>query len=117
MAAAISVAWVSSAKCPVSKKRTVAFGMSRLNASAPGGRKNGSFLPHTASRGGLCVAEILLEGRIERDIALVVAEQVELHVGRRRAGRGRNCRANSRPATRSSGRARRAYIARRSSPA
>ena len=30
MAAAISAAWVSSAKCPVSKKRTTASGMSRL---------------------------------------------------------------------------------------
>ena len=55
MAAAISAAWVSSAKWPVSKKRTTASGMSRLNASAPGGRKNGSFLPHTARKGGLWV--------------------------------------------------------------
>src|ERR1700723_3861407 len=47
IASPISRAWVSSAKWPVSKKRTVAPGMSRLNASAPGGRKNGSFLPHT----------------------------------------------------------------------
>jgi hypothetical protein len=77
MAAAISEACVSSAKCPASKKRTIAFGMSRLNASAPGGRKNGSFLPHAASSGGL----LLLEGRIECDVALVVAEQVQLHVG------------------------------------
>ena len=81
MAAAISGACVSSAKCPVSKKRTVAFGMSRLNASAPGGRKNGSFLPHTASKRRLMGPEILLESRIERDVALVVAEQVELHLG------------------------------------
>jgi len=43
---------VSSAKWPVSKKRTSAFDMSRLNASAPAGRKNGSFLPHTARNGG-----------------------------------------------------------------
>src|ERR1700693_981197 len=55
MVDAISAAWVSSAKCPVSKKRTTAFGMSRLNASAPCGRKNGSFLPHTARNGGLYV--------------------------------------------------------------
>src|SRR5262249_51114110 len=34
MAAAISAAWVSSAKCPVSKKCTTASGMSRLNAHA-----------------------------------------------------------------------------------
>jgi hypothetical protein len=53
MAAAISAACVSSAKCPVSKKRTSASGISRLNASAPCGRKNGSFLPHTARNGGL----------------------------------------------------------------
>ena len=81
MAAAISAACVSSAKCPVSKKRTTAPGMSRLNASAPGGRKNGSFLPHSRQEGRLMGAEILLEGRIERDVALVVAEQVELHLG------------------------------------
>jgi hypothetical protein len=43
MAVAISEAWVSNAKCPVSKKRTTASGISLLNASAPGGRKNGSF--------------------------------------------------------------------------
>src|ERR1700758_4137029 len=55
MAEAISLQWVSSAKWPVSKKRTCAFGMSRLNASAPAGRKNGSFLPHTAKNRGLCV--------------------------------------------------------------
>ena len=55
IAAAISAACVSSAKWPVSKKRTTASGMSRLNASAPGGRKNGSFLPHTARNGGLWV--------------------------------------------------------------
>src|SRR5262249_49514848 len=54
IAAAISAACVSSAKCPVSRKRTTAAGMSRLKASAPAGRKNGSFLPHTAKSGGLC---------------------------------------------------------------
>src|SRR5262245_30723334 len=52
IAAATSSACVSSAKWPVSKKRTTAPGMSRLNASAPGGRKNGSFLPQTARSGG-----------------------------------------------------------------
>src|ERR1700749_636860 len=51
---AISLACVSTAKCPVSRKRTTAEGISRLNAAAPGGRKNGSFLPHTARSGGLC---------------------------------------------------------------
>ncbi len=53
MAVAISAACVSNAKCPVLKKRTTASGMSRLNASAPCGRKNGSFSPHTARKGGL----------------------------------------------------------------
>src|SRR5215467_14874966 len=52
---AISLACVSKAKWPVSKKRTTARGLSRLKASAPGGKKNGSFLPHTAKSGGLCV--------------------------------------------------------------
>src|SRR5215471_4900883 len=55
IAAAISLACVSSAKWPVSKKRTTASGMSRVNASAPAGRKNGSLRPHTARNGGLCV--------------------------------------------------------------
>src|SRR5262249_28704704 len=55
IAAAISLAWVSSAKCPVPKNWTIAPGMSRLTASAPRGRKKGSFLPHTASKRGLCV--------------------------------------------------------------
>src|SRR5215471_15985762 len=52
---AISPACVSSAKWPVSKKRMTAPGISRLNASAPGGRKNGSFLPHAARKSGLCL--------------------------------------------------------------
>jgi hypothetical protein len=55
MLSAISRACVSSAKWPVSKKRTTALGISRLNASAPDGRKNGSFLPHAAKNGGLCL--------------------------------------------------------------
>src|SRR5262245_52727533 len=55
IAAAISSQCVSRAKWPVSKKRTSAAGMSRLNASAPGGRKNGSFLPQAARNGGLCL--------------------------------------------------------------
>ena len=42
MLSAISRACVSKAKWPVSKKRTTALGLSRLNASAPGGKKNGS---------------------------------------------------------------------------
>ena len=53
MASPISPAWVSKAKCPVSKKWISAPGMSRRYASAPGGRKNGHLLfPHTANKGG-----------------------------------------------------------------
>ena len=37
-------------------------------------------------QGRLMGPEILLEGRIERDVALVVAEQVELHLGRAAPG-------------------------------
>ena len=33
----------------------------------------------------LVLAELVLEGRIERDVALVVAKQIELHVVRARA--------------------------------
>src|SRR6516164_2750443 len=51
IAAAISSQYVSRAKWPVSKKRTSAPGMSRLNASAPPGKKNGSFFPQTAKNG------------------------------------------------------------------
>ena len=40
ISAAISVACVSSAKCPVSSKCTSALGLSRLYACAPAGRKN-----------------------------------------------------------------------------
>ena len=78
MLSAISRACVSSAKCPVSKKRTSASGISRLNASAPGGRKNGSFLPQTAKKRRLVLSKIGLEFWIQRDVALVVAEEVEL---------------------------------------
>src|ERR1700733_10354955 len=74
MAAAISAACVSGAKCLASKKRTVAFGMSRLNASAPPAGRMGRFCP-------MRPVGILPEGRIARDAALVVAEQVELHLG------------------------------------
>ena len=52
IASAISLTWVSSAKWPVGTKRMSASGISRLNASAPAGRKNGSLLPQTASSGG-----------------------------------------------------------------
>jgi GAF domain len=54
MVAPISRAWVSSAKWPVSNKWTSACGVSRRNASAPAGRKNGSCRPQTASTGGQC---------------------------------------------------------------
>ena len=85
MAAATSGACVSGAKCLVSKKRTVAFAMSRLNTSALAGRKNGSFLPPQCRQQGRRMGpEILLEGRIERDVALIVGH-VELHLGMREA--------------------------------
>ena len=84
MAAATSGACVSGAKCLVSKKRTVAFAMSRLNTSALAGRKNGSFLPPMRQQGRRMGPEILLEGRIERDVALIVGH-VELHLGMREA--------------------------------
>lgn len=55
MASAMTAACVSRAKCPVSRNRTWASGMSRRNASAPAGRKNGSFRPQIASSRGRCV--------------------------------------------------------------
>src|SRR5262249_52840611 len=55
MAAAISAAWVSSAKWPGANKRTTAAGMSRLKASAPAGRKKGSLRPQVARTGGRSV--------------------------------------------------------------
>jgi hypothetical protein len=48
ISSAIGLTWVSSAKCPVSRKTMRAFGMSRLKASAPGGMKNRSFFPQIA---------------------------------------------------------------------
>ena len=55
IADAISSTLVSSAKCPESRNSTAALGTSRLNASAPGGMKKLSFLPHMASNGGRCI--------------------------------------------------------------
>src|SRR5262245_26677837 len=52
MIAAISGPRLSKAKCPASSKWISACGLSRLNACAPAGRKNGSFFPHTARSGG-----------------------------------------------------------------
>ena len=52
IASATSSTCVSSAKWPVSKNFTVAFGLSLLKALAPGGIKNGSFFPQIASNGG-----------------------------------------------------------------
>src|SRR5215469_2649863 len=74
IAAAISSQCVSRATRPVSKNRTSASGMSRLNASAPAGRKSGSFLPHTCQKRRLVLAKMGLEFGIQRDAALVVAE-------------------------------------------
>ena len=117
MAAAISAACVSSAKWPVSKKRTTASGMSRLNASAPGGRKNGSFLPHTAKKRRL-VACGNTSGRSGRARRCSCSRRTGRAAARpRRAGSGRSYRASSRPARPPSRRGRRACIARRSSRA
>ncbi len=52
MTAAISTTCVSNAKWPVSRNSTRAAGMSRRKASAPAGRKNGSFFPQIARNGG-----------------------------------------------------------------
>ena len=52
IASPISRPCVSMAKWPESTKRTSALPLSRLKASAPAGRKNGSLLPHIASVGG-----------------------------------------------------------------
>jgi hypothetical protein len=78
MIAAISGPWLSSAKWPASRRWTSVSGLSRLKASAPAGRKNGSFLPQTARSAGPPGADIFLEFGIQRDVALVVAEQIEL---------------------------------------
>ena len=59
--------------------------------------------------------EVLLEGRVERHVALVISEQVELHSRRRRAGPGSSYRESSRQERRPSRRERRACTARPSS--
>ena len=61
------------------EKPNVRIRNSRLNASAPAGRKNGSLLPHTARNFGLFVRKYVLECRIKRDVALVIAEQIQLN--------------------------------------
>ncbi len=50
---AISSVFSSSAKWPASNRWISASGRSRLNASAPGAVKEGSFAPHATSVGGL----------------------------------------------------------------
>ncbi len=110
-------AWVSSAKWPVSKKRSPASGMSRLKASAPGGEEEGVVRAPDRQERRLVGAEIGLECRIERDVALVVAEEVELNLVRARARQIVVVERRSRPATPASGRARRGCTARRSSGA
>src|SRR5690242_7293563 len=76
--AAISRAWVSSAKWPVSSNRTSALRLWRLNASAPDGRKKRIVLaPHREQRRSVR-AEVFVELRVPRDIAGVIEEQVEL---------------------------------------
>ena len=80
MAAAISAACVSSAKWPVSKKRTTASGMSRSERLGARRQEERIVLAPHRQEGRLVGSEILLEGRVERDVALVVAEQVELQL-------------------------------------
>ena len=80
MASAISAACVSSAKWPVSKKRTVGVRDVAPEGFGAGRQEERIVLaPHRQER-RLVGAEIVLEGRIERDVALVVAEQIELHL-------------------------------------
>ena len=81
------MASVSKAKCPVSKKWTMASGISRVNASAAGRQKERIVLPPRCQEGRLVGEEITLKGRVERDVALVVPKQVELHLVGARAGR------------------------------
>src|ERR1700730_2016248 len=77
MLSAISRECVSRAKWPVSKNWTTVRGLSRLNASAPAGRKNGSFLPQTAKVGGLWVRKYCWNDGYSATL-LLFAEQVEL---------------------------------------
>jgi hypothetical protein len=66
------------------EEATVAFAMSRLNTSpSPAGRM-GRFCPQCRQQRRRMGPEILLEGRIERDVALIVGH-VELHLGMREA--------------------------------
>jgi hypothetical protein len=60
-------------------------------------------------------AEVFLEGRVQRDIALIVAKKVELDLIRRRAGRSKSCPVNSRQEKRRSCQTRRACTATESS--
>jgi hypothetical protein len=77
IAAAISSQCVSRAKWPVSKKRTSASGMSRLSLGALRQEERVVLAPSRQKR-RLVVAKISLEFGIQRDVVLVVAEEVEL---------------------------------------
>src|SRR6266446_552651 len=78
IAAAISAACVSKAKWPVSRKRTAASGMSRLNALGAGRQEERIVPAPHREEWRLVGAEVPLKSRVERDVALVVAEQVQL---------------------------------------
>jgi hypothetical protein len=87
MAVAISSACVSSAKWPVSKKRTSAFGDVAPERLGAGRQEERVVAAPDRQQRRLVLAEIRLERRVQRHVARVVQEQVELDVVR--AGRDR----------------------------
>ena len=80
MAAAISSACVSNAKWPVSKNRITAFGNIAFERFGAGRQEERIVLAPDRQERRPMLTEVVLERRIERDIALVVAEQVQLHL-------------------------------------
>jgi hypothetical protein len=86
ISAAISLAWVSSAKWPASKKWIVAPGISRLKRLGTARQEKRIVLSPNCQETWLVSPEIALEDRVKRDVVLVIAQQVQLNLIGARAG-------------------------------
>ncbi len=82
MAAAISAACVSRREMPGVEEAHDRVRNVALERLGPLRQEERVVLAPHRQEGRLVGAEVLLEGRIERDVALVVPEQIELQLGR-----------------------------------
>ena len=117
ISAAISSRMVLEREVTRVEEATSASGMSRLKRLGAGRQEEGVVLAPDRQKARLVRAEVVLEFRIQRDVALVVAEEIELDLVGAGARQIDSCRANSRQGRRRSRRTRRGCIARASSPA